>query len=57
MESFEKEQLMYEQLEMHIDNFCQENNITYCQILGILDMLKANYLKIFDDTLEIEDDE
>ena len=52
MEPFVKEQMLYDLLSQHIDHFCIENNLTICQVLGLLDLLKSELIEEFKNEEE-----
>ena len=57
MEPFEKEQLLYDGLHDFINGFLLENNLTYFQVIGMLDMIKNDFTEEFKNlTFEIEEE-
>lgn len=57
MEPFEKEQLLYDGLHDFINCFLLENNLTYFQVIGMLDMIKNDFTEEFKNlTFEIEEE-
>jgi hypothetical protein len=58
MEPAEKEQNLYCDLLKLIDHHCMENEITFCQILGVLDAVKDDYMDEFKSKIiEIDEEE
>ena len=41
----EKEQQLSDQIQSDIDRYCTESQLTYCQVIGILESIKADILK------------
>lgn len=41
MEPFEKERIFGEELNLLIDRFCSEYQMTYVQVIGCLEVIKA----------------
>jgi len=41
----EKEQQLSDQIQTDIDRYCTESHLTYCQVVGILEAIKADILK------------
>lgn len=57
MEPFEKEQILYDGLHDFINSFLLEHNLTYFQIIGMLDMIKNDFTEEFKNlTFEIEEE-
>jgi len=56
MEAYEKEQILYTEITNLIEHTCMENEITYCQILGVLDAVKDDYMMEFKMNALIGDD-
>lgn len=57
MEPYEKEQMLYEQLNSNIDAFCQENDLTYCQVIGVCQMLINELSEEMKNINQNEEDE
>lgn len=54
MEPYEKEHVLYTEITNVIEHICMEYELTYCQILGVLEMVKDDYMMEFK-ILENED--
>lgn len=52
MEPYDKEQMLFQALVNTTENMCMENNLTYCQIIGVLDMVKDYFLDEVKSGLE-----
>jgi hypothetical protein len=45
MESFEKEQILMDEIIATIEHVVQESSLTYAQIFGVLEMIKNHYMR------------
>jgi len=54
MESYEKEEVLAEELHKIIDRFVQEYQITYSQVIGVLEVIKSEL--VHEGFLEEDDD-
>jgi|WetSurSiteA1Bulk_404760.scaffolds.fasta_scaffold06136_2 hypothetical protein len=54
LEPYEKEGFFAEELELMVNRFCKENNMTYAQIIGVLEIIKSN---LIEEALNESDDE
>ena len=44
MEPQEKEQMLYDQIASSIESIIRENELTYAQIIGVLEMIKEDFI-------------
>jgi len=54
MEPYEKEQMLYNEIHSMIESVVRENDLTYCQILGVLEGIKNDYMMEWKFTCEGE---
>ena len=62
MESYEKEQMLYMEICSSIESVIRENEMTYAQIIGVLEVIKDDFIVEFkmderDALLDEEEDE
>ena len=57
MHPYEKEEMLFEELRSTLDRIIKENEITYCQIIGVIDCLKNQYINEFFNPEDDNDDE
>lgn len=57
MEPYEKEEIFAREVESLITRFCSEYNMTYAQIIGVLDIAKFNLTREGFEDSEDEMDE
>lgn len=58
METYEKEYILYSEVIAKIEHICMEYNLTFCQVLGVLDAVKDDYMVEFktQGSINEEDD-